>query len=161
VDSTSHAGDDVTCNVAAISGAWEAFNAEPVTPDRIRRGGLEPVLEFFDPDVVFDATGIGMPGLGKFHGRRGVLQFWADWFGMFDEVRTDVLAIEGIADKVISFCHQKGRGIASGAAPEWEFAMVFTMRDAKVVQMETHTDLDKARRAAGLRPAAVPGREPL
>ena len=142
--------DEVARNVAAVQRGWDAFNRKNVTVEGITRGELAPVLEVLDRGVVFDVTDVGVPGLGEYYGHRGVLQFWRDWVEVVGNVQTNVLELRGAGDKVISVCRQTGSGITSGAAVVWEFAMVCTMRDGKVVRMKMYGDLDEAREAAGV-----------
>ncbi len=141
-------------NLAAVQRAWDAFNAQPVTTAAIRRGEFAPVFDVFDPAVVWDATAVGVAGLEKFHGHDGIRKFWLDWFEVVGDVHTEVREIAAAGDKVVTICHQSGSGKASGAAVAWDFAMVFTMRDAKAVHIELSLDLDRARRLAGLDSAA-------
>jgi ketosteroid isomerase-like protein len=148
--------DEETRNVAAIQRAWDAFNREMVTLDRITRRKFAGVLEMFDRGIVWDVTDVGVPGLGEYLGHRGVVQFWRDWFEVVGNVHTNVLEIRGAGDKVLSVCRQTGSGIASGATVKWEFAMVFTMRDEKAVRMHMYADIDEARMAVALAaPAAA------
>ena len=161
MDSHFHRSDKVARNIAAVQRAWDAFNAARVTVEGIRRGELAAVLEVIDRGVVFDVTDVGVPGIGMYRGHRGVRQFWIDWFELVGDVQTNVIETLGAGDKVVCVCRQTGSGITSGAAVTWEFSMVFTMRDEKIVRMDMYADDDDARRAAGLQPAAVPEPEPL
>ena len=142
--------DEVARNVAAIQRAWDAFNREMVTLDRITRSKFAAVLEVFDRGIVWDVGDVGVPGLGEYRGHRGVIQFWRDWFEVVGNVHTNVIEIRGAGNKVLSVCRQTGSGIASGATVKWEFAMVFTMRDGKAVRMVMYADIDEAREALGI-----------
>ncbi len=155
MDSSSHRIEEIAHNLAAVQRGWEAFNAAGITVDAIRDGALEPVMESLDRGIVFDVTGLGIPGLGTYYGHRGVRQFWLDWFEVVGDVHTDILETRAVGDKVVSVCRQSGSGIASGAIVVWEFSIVFTMRDAKVVRMDMYADAEEARRAAGLGVAAA------
>ena len=161
MDSASHAGDQVARNLAAIQRAWDAFNAQTITVDGVRRGRIAAALEEFDRGIVWDVTDIGVPGLGIYRGHRGVRQFWANWFEVVGDVHTNVLETRAAGDKVLTVCRQTANGIASGASVTWEFALVFTMRDGKAVRMEMYAEVEDARRAAGLHPTVVPELEPL
>ena len=145
--------DEVARNVAAVQRGWDAFNKPNLTLDGITRGELAPVLEVLDRGIVFDVTDVGIPGLGEYRGHRGIVQFWRDWFEVVGNVHTNVLEIRGAGDKVVSVCRQTGSGLASGAAVTWEFGIVHTMRDGKVVRMKMYAEVDEGRRAAGV---AVP-----
>ena len=139
--------DERARNRAVLQRAWDAFNAASITVDGIRRGDLKKVLEAFDRGVVWDVTEVGVPGIGIYHGHRGIRQFWIDWFDVVGHVQTNVLETHAAGDKVVSVCRQTGTGLASGAAVTWEFAMVFTMRDGKAVRMDMYPGLDEAREA--------------
>ena len=139
--------DEAARNLAVIRRGWDAFNAVAVTTDAIQHGELEPVMEAFDRGIVWDTTGVGVPGIGEYLGHRGVRQFWLDWFEVVGHVRTEVRENAAAGDKVVSICHQTGTGSASGASVAWDFAVVFTMRDGKAVRGDVTLDLDAARRA--------------
>jgi ketosteroid isomerase-like protein len=142
--------DEETRNLAAVQRGWDAFNAKTITTDAIRRGDLAPVFAAFDRSIVWDTTGIGVPGIGEYHGHRGVRQFWLDWFEVVGDVHTEVREMAATGDKVVSICHQSASGMASGATVSWDFAITFTMRDGKAVRGDVSLDLDEARRVAGL-----------
>ncbi len=146
--------DEQARNLAVIQQSWDAFNAVTITTDAIRRGELAPVFEAFDRGIVWDTTDIGVPGIGEYHGHRGVRQFWLDWFEVVGDVHTEVREIAAAGDKVASISHQSASGMASGAMVEWDFALIATMRDGTVMHMEVTLDLDRARRVVGL-PAAA------
>ena len=44
----------------------------------------------------------------------------------------------------------RGRGRSSGAPAEMRFVQLWTFRDGRAVRMEMFSDIDEARRAAGL-----------
>ena len=135
-------------NLAVVRRAWDAFNAVEITTDAVRRGELAPVLEAFDRGIEWDVTEVGIPGLGKYHGHRGVRKFWLDWFEVVGDVHTEIREIKAAGDKVVTVCRQTGSGIVSGALVTWEFAIVFTMRDEKVVHADVTPELDAARHLA-------------
>jgi len=142
--------DEETRNLAAVQSGWDAFNAKTITTDAIRAGELAPVFEVFDRGIVWDTTGVGIPGIGEYQGHRGVRQFWLDWFEVVGDVQTEVREMAAMGDKVVSVCHQSASGMASGATVTWDFAIIFTMRDGKAVRGDVTLDLDGARRVAGL-----------
>ena len=146
--------DEAARNLAVIQRGWDAWNAVAVTTDAVRDGDLAAVMEVFDREIVWDTTPVGIPGIGKYMGHAGVRQFWLDWFEVVGDVHTEVRENEAGGDKVVSICHQTASGLASGATVEWNFAIVFTMRDGKAVRGEVTMDLDAARREVGIASAA-------
>jgi len=150
VDSPSRDREEVARNVATVKRGWEAFNATGGTVEAIRGGEMAPVLEVLDRGVVMDTADLGVPGLGQYYGHRGVRQFWLDWFEVVGDVHTEVREIGAAGDKVVTICRQSGTGIGSGVIVTWEFAMILTLRDARVVRIELSSELDDARRMVGL-----------
>jgi ketosteroid isomerase-like protein len=53
-------------------------------------------------------------------------------------------------DRVFTWCRYTGRGRASGAPADWHLAIIFTIRDGKIVRGEEYFDRDEALEAAGL-----------
>lgn len=134
---------------------WAAFTAQPITIDHIVSGGLEPVLELFDEEIVWDVRGAGLPEAAEYTGHDGVRRFWMDWYGAFQQVNTELLLLEAHEDKVVALNRQTGRGRGSGTETTMEVVTAWTIRDGKAVRLQMFTDLDEARRAAGLDPAAA------
>ena len=157
MDSPSHHSAEVARNIATVRRGWEAFNATASTAEAIRRGEMAPVLEMLDRGVVMDTADLGVPGLGLYRGHRGVRQFWLDWFEAVGDVHTEVREIGGAGDKVVTICRQSGTGMGSGVIVTWEFAVTFTLREARVVRIELSAELDEARQLVGLETAASTG----
>jgi ketosteroid isomerase-like protein len=133
-------------NVEMVRRAFETFN----------RGGPEAVISegLWSPELVWDFSQSGIPGLGVYRGYDEVRSFFADdWFQAFPfeewEVELDELIDNG--DKVIAIARQRGRGATSGVGTELEQAHIFTLRDGEVVRAESYPDREKALEAAGLR----------
>ncbi len=133
-------------NVELVRRAFEVFN----------RGGPEAVIRegFWSPELVWDFSPSGIPGLGVYRGYDEVRSFFADdWFQAFPfeewEVELDELIDNG--DKVIAIARQRGRGASSGVGAELEQAHIFTLRDGEVVWAESYLDRAKALEAVGLR----------
>jgi ketosteroid isomerase-like protein len=132
-------------NVELVRRSFEVFN----------RGGAEAVISegLWSPELVWDFSPSGIPGLGVYRGHDEVKSFFADdWFQAFPfeewEVELDQLIDNG--DQVIAIARQRGRGATSGVGAELEQAHIFTLRDGELVQAESYLDREKALEAAGL-----------
>ena len=115
--------------------------------------GEELIHAYFAPDIVFDVSPTGIPGLGTYRGYEGVLSFFDDWFGAFpfEEWEQEVEEIIDCGrDRVLALACQRGRGSRSGASAELEFAQLYTLRDGKFVRVDTYVDHSDALEAAGL-----------
>ena len=131
-------------NVEAARRGYEAFN----------RGGVDAVISegIWSPEIVWDATPTGIPGLGVYPGLEEVKSFFEDWFEAFpfDEWEIEVDEVIDHGDQVISTCRQRGRGALSGAGTELVVAQVGTWRDGQCVRLDNYLDRAQALEAAGL-----------
>ena len=131
-------------NVEIVRRSFEVFN----------RDGIEGVIAggFWSLDFVWDASPMGIPGIGLYSGYDEIREGFEDWFGAFPfeewEVQIDEIIDHG--DQVVVMSRQRGRGANSGVMAELEMGQIVTMRDGKGVRLETHLDRNKALEAAGL-----------
>lgn len=139
---------------------WAAFVREPITPERVRAGQLDRLVEeFFAPDVVFDLSGVaGWPDAQTYGGHEGVRRFYETWFGMFAEVSLELERLEAVGDSLLSVAIQRGRGISSRTPVEWRNAYLNTLRGSKIVRAQFFSDPDEAVAAAHRRSPLGPGR---
>jgi ketosteroid isomerase-like protein len=134
-------------NIELTRRAFETFN----------RGGVDACVSegLWSPEIVWDATPSGIPGLGAYRGHEEVKRFFEDdWFKVFPFEEWEVELEEVIdagGDRVISMSRQHGRGASSGAVAELELAQIGTVRDGQVVRVDNYVDRKKALEAAGLR----------
>ena len=62
----------------------------------------------------------------------------------------EVLEIRDLGDRLLSECHLRGRGKASGAETETTFAFLVDFRNGKIVRVLSFLDPKDALEAAGL-----------
>jgi ketosteroid isomerase-like protein len=132
-------------NVELVRRAYEAFN----------RGGVDACVSegLWSPEIVWDVTPSGIPGLGTYRGQAEVRRFFEDdWFSAFpfDEWKVELEDVIDAGDRVIGLSRQHGRGASSGALAELELAQVSVIRDEQIVRVDNFTDRAKALEAAGL-----------
>jgi ketosteroid isomerase-like protein len=122
--------------------------------EALDRHGVEAVISsgFWSPEVVFDLSPAGIPGLGVYRGYDEIRAFFEDWFGAFpfEEWGMDNEELIDHGDQVIAMLRQRGRGGSSGAAAEIEFVTINTLRAGEIVRVEFYLDREKALEAAGL-----------
>ena len=133
-------------NVELVRRAFEAFN----------RGGVDACVSegIWSPEVVWDVTPSGIPGLGTYRGHEEVKAFFEDdWFKAFpfEEWEVELEEVIDAGDRVIGMSRQHGRGASSGAVAELELAQVATVRNGQIVRVDNYLDREKALEAAGLR----------
>jgi ketosteroid isomerase-like protein len=132
-------------NQELVRRSFETFN----------RGGVDAVIleGLWSPEVVWDFTAAGVPGVGIYRGQEEVKSFFEDdWFKVFPFIDWEVQVDEVIdlGDRVIGVCRQRGHGAASGAETGLTFAQVATIRDGQFVRIDNYLDREEALKAAGL-----------
>jgi ketosteroid isomerase-like protein len=131
-------------NVEVFRRAFEAFT----------RGGWEPLFgTIWAPEIVWDMSPAGIAGLGVYHGFDELRSFFEDWFSTFpfDDWEQELDDVIDCGDEVVvALTRQRGRGSASGASVELQYAQVITFREGKIVRSVVYTDRNQALEAAGL-----------
>jgi ketosteroid isomerase-like protein len=137
-------------NLDAVRRAYELFNE---TAERRERSDLDMqwFAEFAAPEFEYIA-GAGIPGLaGDFRGIHDFVGFLDDFWGNFDEARTDVVELIEADDAVLAVVNFHGKGAQSGATVEMTVFQLWTFRGDKAVRGEGFLSREDALQAAGLR----------
>ena len=119
------------------------------------RDGVEAAFNrgILSPELVFDASGTGISGVGVYRGRAEVTAFFEqDWFAAFPYAEWEIV-VEDMVDhggRVVNTSRQRGRGSSSGAAAELVLANVHTVRDGQIVRIQVYREREHALEAAGL-----------
>jgi ketosteroid isomerase-like protein len=130
-------------NVEIVRRSAEEFN----------RGGVDAVIDtYWAPEIVWDMTNAGVPGVGVYTGYDEIRAVMADWFSAFnfDEWELEVEELIDCDNRVVSMVRQRGRGTSSGAEVSVEFAQVVTLSGGKIVRVDNYLDRGHALEAAGL-----------
>lgn len=126
--------------------------------ERVRRGyevfnrlGADGMVEeFWATDIVMDSTTAELPGASVYRGLEEVREFFASLFSVWEYWEMEPTKILEAGDRVLVFAIVRGRGKASGATAEMDWAQLLTLQDERVVRIENYTDREKALEAAGL-----------
>jgi ketosteroid isomerase-like protein len=88
---------------------------------------------------------------GPIIGRDAMRAYVGEWYEMFPDL---TIAFEDVIDagpgRVIVATHSAGTAKASGVPTELRFAVVWTIRDGKIVRGREYLTMDEALRAVGL-----------
>ena len=114
------------------------------------RRGTEAILPFVDPAVEWSDPPDWVDGeLDR--GHDGVRRGLARWRRQWDEYRIDpVEFLDAGLGRMLVCCRQRGRGEGSALVVESDLFMVWTLDNAKAIEMRMFFDPDEALRA--LRP---------
>jgi uncharacterized protein len=119
---------------------YEAFN----------RGDIEGALDYLHPEIEWKTYLVPGPGGGTYRGHQGVRELWSDARTIFGDFRNDPERVIDVGDKVLAFITVCGRGRESGVEVKAQIAHVLTVRDGKVIRVESFEDRGQALREAGL-----------
>jgi ketosteroid isomerase-like protein len=141
-------------NVELIRSAVEGYR-NPDVLALLASGDLD--FELIDVNIEWDASRASelVPDLaGVYWGHEGMRTYWRRWFDAWNDLQFEVQAVlDAGEDVVVLIRNQQQWGRHSGIRtdfPPW--AMVFTMRDGKLVRWRAFPDHQSALKAAGLEP---------
>jgi uncharacterized protein len=117
--------------------------------EALNRGDLDGALENLDPEVEWRMTAEFVED-ERHLGREGVRRLYQTFVEMFEDYRFEARELIDADDKVVALIHQRGRGRGSGVEVDYRFAQVYTLRDRKVVLVESYSDEADASEAAGV-----------
>ena len=127
-------------NREIVTRGYETFNA----------GDIEASLALFDPDIEWHTYIVPGPGGGVYHGHDGVRELWTEAKRVFGGFKNIPERMFDAGDRVVAFIRIEGVGAKSGVAVQARIAHVHTIRDGKVIRVESFEDRDEALRAAGI-----------
>jgi ketosteroid isomerase-like protein len=114
--------------------------------------GLDAMAEFWDADINWRAIEGAPDDVGEMHGPEAVRRYLQEWIDMFDNITNVPEELLDVGDdRVVAVQHATGRAKASGVETEIRYAVVYTLRDGKIVRAREYIDRKQALKAAGLR----------
>jgi ketosteroid isomerase-like protein len=117
--------------------------------DAAARRDRETIFSLYDPSVELDATRLDLPhdsgdAGGVYHGHDGLRRFFREWHEAWKDLEYDYEELIDAGQHVISVVMRRARGRVSGAAVERPFALVWTLREGKVVRVAWFNTRDEA-----------------
>jgi ketosteroid isomerase-like protein len=128
-------------NVEVVRACLRAFEEEGI-------GGAQ---RYWHPEIDWRAIEGAPDDIGVFHGREALRRYYADWYETFDDLRAELEETIDGGDQVITVQRVTGRARSSGVETELRYAVVYTVRDGKIVRGREYKTRDEALAAAGLR----------
>jgi ketosteroid isomerase-like protein len=114
------------------------------------RGDHEATKTDLDADVEWRNTA-EFPGQRTYSGPGGVRSFLKDQTDSFDLHGMEIERVAEASNTVVLVVRAWGQGKASAVPVDARFAMIFTLRDGKVVLIEVRGNYAEALAAVGLR----------
>jgi ketosteroid isomerase-like protein len=118
--------------------------------DAHNRGGdalLDAYDELFDPDAEWrplNVGAVGFPGQAIYRGRDGIERYYRERAEAFGGGQVHVRSMEPAGDAVVVDARSTAFGRVSGAAVEEDIALVYWVRDGKIVRGQAFRSRDDA-----------------
>src|SRR5688572_9214393 len=125
-------------NVEIVRRVYEAAN----------RRDAASVLALYDPDVELDASRMGAGDLGVFRGHEGLRSLFGELREECGEINFDYEELIDAGRQVIARVTGNPRGQASGVAVKQSFALLWALREGKVVRVVWFRSRAEALKAA-------------
>jgi ketosteroid isomerase-like protein len=128
-------------NVEVVRALFEAWG----------RGGLDALAEFWDARIDWRAAEGALDDAGPIHGVDAMRAYVQDWLDDFGELRVEAEELIDAGEQVVAVQRISGRAKASGIETEIRYAVVYTIRDGKIMRGREYWERAQALEAAGLR----------
>ena len=128
-------------NVEIVRRSWEAFADK----------GLDAMAEFWSPDINWRAIEGAPDDVGEMLGRAAARRYCQDWLDTFDDITSVPEQVVDVGDdRVVGCLRVTGRARLSGVETELSYAVVYTVRDGRIVWVREYADREQALKAVGL-----------
>jgi ketosteroid isomerase-like protein len=122
-------------------------------------GGLDAMAEYWDEEVSWRAIEGAPDDVGEMRGPERLRRYFQEWVDLFEGITNVPEELIDIGDnRVLAVQRAAGRAKLSGAETEIRFAVVYTVRDGKIVRGREYLDRGEALKAlsaeGGVRPRA-------
>jgi ketosteroid isomerase-like protein len=125
-----------------LGGRTEPESIADLIPDDALQG-------FVDPEVEVIPTAQGLLSGNTYTGYQGIRDFWADFFTTWDEFWAEPQRLIDNGAQVVSVVRLRGRAHNLEVDEVWSH--LWTVRQGRIVRIQTFASADGALKAAGLR----------
>jgi ketosteroid isomerase-like protein len=119
--------------------------------DALNRGGVEAVIPLCDPEIEWIAIPGFLPDSVDYHGHAGVRAWFAKLGEVLGKTHWEAEQITDCGERLFVALKLRGSGRASGIGAEMRIFQAWTLRNGKLVRLESYLSRDEALEAAGLR----------
>ena len=136
-------------NVELVRRLYEALASEGSAPEFERRLTDEALQRFLDPGIEWLPVEHSLQAVDSYRGFDGVRRFWGEFLSAWESYRVEPLRFHDAGDQVAVVVHIVGRTHALEV--DETRSSLLTVRDGRVVRVQSFADPDGAREAAGLK----------
>ena len=112
------------------------------------RGDFSAEIGVFDPELTF-VVDDEIPDAGTYEGLEGLRRYTRGFLDAWESLTIAAESLEEGGDAVLARVRQEGVGKDSGAAVTLNYFHVWTLRDGRVIRLESILREDRARAALG------------
>ena len=117
----------------------------------VNRGGVEAILQMCDPEIEWIAIPGFLPDAEDYHGRAGVRAWFEKVGETFGKVEWEAEEVVESGEQLLVGLKLQATGRSSKIEGEFRIYQVWTIRDGKLVRLESYLSREEALEAAGLR----------
>jgi ketosteroid isomerase-like protein len=137
-------------NIELVRRLYEALASEGSTREFEERLTDEALSHYLDPGIEWVPVAHSLLAVERYRGFDGVRRFWGEFLSAWESYKVEPLSFDDTGDQVAVVVHIVGR------THELEVdeirSSLLTLRDGRVVRVQSFADPEGARGAAGLRP---------
>ena len=130
---------------------WRATIEDFLASGSDWEGWLTRATALWDPEIEWDASGLGVPGLaGVYRGKEAVNGFWRNWLGAWDTSEFTYELLDA-GDQVVMLLDQTMRGRSTGIeVAGGKYAQIATFEAGLMTRWKFYPSHSAALEAAGL-----------
>ena len=137
-------------NVELVRRLYAELASEGSTEEFEQRMSDDALGRFLDPEIEWAPVTESLLAVDSYRGFDGVRRFWGEFLSAWERYRVETLRFDDAGDQVAVVVHIVGR--THELEVDETRSSLLTVRDGRVVRVQSFADPDGARQAAGLPP---------
>ena len=112
--------------------------------------GIDGYVELVDENISWRAIEGALDDAGELHGIEALRRYLGDWLETFADITMAPIELLDVGgERVLAVMRIKGRARLSGVETELTYAIVYTLREGKIVQGREYADRTAALASVG------------
>jgi len=137
-------------NIELVRRLYEDLASEGSTPEFERRLTDEALSQFLDPGIEWVPVAHSLLAVESYRGFDGVRRFWGEFLSAWESYKVEPLSFYDAGDRVAVVVHIIGR--THELEVDETRSSLLTVREGRVVRVESFPEPEGARAAAGSPP---------
>ena len=137
-------------NIELVRRLYEELASEGSSREFEQRLTDEGLSRFFDPGIEWVPVAHSLLAVESYRGFDGVRRFWGEFLSTWESYKVEPLSFSNAGDQVAVVVHIVGR--THELEVDETRSSLLTIRDRRVVRVQTFADPEGARKHAGLPP---------